>query len=56
MILLTLFSEKMSELVKFVVKVFAGAAGIAAGGKLIKNGLKNASRVKLPNKSRFDEQ
>lgn len=38
----------MSEFVKFVVKVFVGAGCIAAGGKLIKNGLENASRVCIP--------
>lgn len=35
----------MSEFVKFVLKVFVGAGCVAAGGKLIKNGLDNASHV-----------
>ena len=39
----------MNEFVKFVIKVFVGAVGVAAGGKLIKNGLENASRVKFMN-------
>ena len=39
----------MSEFVKFVLKVFVGAGCVAAGGKLIKNGLDNASRVSFLN-------
>ena len=50
MIWSTLSSEAMNEFVKFVVKVFLGAATVAAGGKLIKNGLDNASRVKFINR------
>lgn len=41
----------MNEFVKFVVKVFVGAVGVAAGGKLIKSGMENASRVKFINRN-----
>ena len=46
----------MSEFVKFVLKVFVGAGCVAAGGKLIKNGLDNASRVNFLNNSNPDNQ
>ncbi len=45
----------MSEFVKFVVKVFLGAASVAAGGKLIKNGLDNASKVKFMNNNNVEQ-
>lgn len=47
----------MNEFVKFVIKVFIGAVGVAAGGKLIKNGLEDASRVQFINhNATADEQ
>lgn len=46
----------MNEFVKFVVKVFVGAVGAATGGKLIKNGLENASRVNFLNNNNPDNQ
>ena len=46
----------MSEFVKFVLKVFVGAGCVAAGGKLIKNGLDNASRVSFLNNNNPDNQ
>ena len=46
----------MSEFVKFVLKVFVGAGCVATGGKLIKNGLDNASRVNFLNNNNPDNQ
>ena len=46
----------MGEFVKFVLKVFVGAGCVAAGGKLIKNGLDNASRVNFLNNNNPDNQ
>ena len=46
----------MNEFIKFIVKVFVGAGCVAAGGKLIKNGLDNASRVNFLNNSNPDNQ
>ena len=44
--LISFLTENMEkDLLKFAVKLFVGTVAIAAGGKLVKNGMDDARRI-----------